>query len=1833
MTNPNNRFLSEKDRKKAENDTGNIYSQEIDKIMRGKMAAEWQPTSDNDIKRLPSLPSNKTISSESKNYVSNLKKKDEEKRFSEQKKEEKAATKKSKNPYVRMGKETEADFQTRMKKKKEDFKSTREKYPIVDQASWLFENTVKPVTEGMLKAAGDTVGEVVTNKYVDKAARTLIPDGIENKDVPSAAEGKKNLRNYLTEREEAQKGFGKVAYKGGEIGTNLALMSAVSSKLPFIGKLDTLTKSKYLNRALREGAENVILEGGLDLAKGDTENFLTDRLKDFGGGAIFGAGMEAGSRVLGKVGKANNIPYIPKEVESKAAEEVIEPITDFTPTKQLDLLEKGAVTEQLNFKEQAGVKSTQKQVVSTVKPKQQTEGQTSLFDNQTKMSDNEQLNILDEPKENSIPTPITKTIPKVPTKYDIQNPKGKLQPHVVGGKYTPSEADPIKRDFVTLGNKKVKAIGYQHPELRPYIESEAYALKGELERTVKASSGQIKDENGTIIKGERKARITSPDIGNLKDITKASYKDLSKAIDDVIEDNGKENYALAKRVEKVIDERLTKGYDDDIYGETIPPHEGYMSQRNEIYGEGENYSKIPKLAERENIIKRFNEEYGNFPSQRPPQQVKPQSNINTPPQVKTSPQPNSEVLDDTVLNKYSLPKNEYDYEDVYKNLNDRVNPDYEPSEEELENTFTNIYPKTETVDKTVDNVKNIQNKVVDEDELLEKQLEMEKVVNAGKKVKLQKFGECEIVEEANGVVRLKNSKGNEFSVGEAAFENLKIEEPKATQPKNTPSPIPSVKKTETKIELKSEPKIEQPKKSEIETLEEEHKKFVENINKMPTSNIEMKNKKLKAEAMQYSTKKRELIQGDSLEPVEGGLTPKELQNKVNQLNKNSVGKNIIVDGKEGTIKSNSYGKVKVEFKDGTSKTYSNDEIPKQLPLDYQNKQKSTAKSETAYTSDGDTAVSKMRTNTYKNADFLQEEPAKKVVDKISGEYEILHDKDLLNSAKIKLEEDFDNEVSKLIKKADGLSEGLMDAEDITKASMITKKMIEESKSSGDTEQLKSWLKKIRIQATSLGQAVHSISLWKKQTPEGMLLKTQKTIDDVVKNMKNENPKKFKAAEQMAEETKVIVNDILDKIKKTEPKKTIEEILETPSPKTKKIIEEATKNSDTKIKEAIKDAVDNKELKNITKIAEKVLEKNGIPSLTDSDIKFITEKMENIQKLTTSREKDIEYALVKKLIAEKIPPTMKDKLLAAQRINLLLNPRTNIKNIAGNVVMGGLENVKDIVATPIDKVVSKYTGQRTTTIPSISEQLKGFVKGAKEGLEDAKLGIDTSKMSGRYSDLETNRMYDLPKAQAFRHIDNPKTVVEHLNNLASKSEKATHTLLSMGDRPFFEAAFSGSISQQLKLNGGEVTEEMVERAIKDAEERTFQNVNELTRGMQLLKTGLNKVGKRVTGTEFNIGDVALPFIKTPANILDKAIDYSPIGGVQGFAKIVNGIKTGKLDQKAAVDQLARGLTGTSLIFAGYELSKNGVLFGKGAKDTDARALEQQAGRLPYSIKNGSKYTTIDWIQPAAIPLMIGADIYEQKKNDKEAKNVILNAIKSGGKTLFDQSLLMGMSDLFGGYSTSGGENLMEGLKKTALNGATQFVPYNSALSQITKITDTNVRNTYDENDLQYNLVNKTKAKIPFLSEDLPKKYSTVGKEVKQNYGAKGLENAFHSLINPAKTGTFNPSPAEKLALDIYDRTGETIQIPRVADKEIKYKIDDGSKNGKSETYKLNGKDLSEFQRIMGEKTEEAFQEISKTSKFETMSDEEKAAALQKLMTKIKSESKYELLSKKKINYKN
>ena len=127
--------------------------------------------------------------------------------------------------------------------------------------------------------------------------------------------------------------------------------------------------------------------------------------------------------------------------------------------------------------------------------------------------------------------------------------------------------------------------------------------------------------------------------------------------------------------------------------------------------------------------------------------------------------------------------------------------------------------------------------------------------------------------------------------------------------------------------VEEKPKVEEIKK-EFDEYRETNDKQYEMLNEK-----DIHNRNSKALGMMESAEKRKAVQGDKLIPVEGGLTPIELGHKIDYLKSNHKGKEVIVDGKEGKIYGTSFGKIGVEFNDGTKRYVPADEITSKVDID------------------------------------------------------------------------------------------------------------------------------------------------------------------------------------------------------------------------------------------------------------------------------------------------------------------------------------------------------------------------------------------------------------------------------------------------------------------------------------------------------------------------------------------------------------------------------------------------------------------------------------------------------------------------------------------------------------------------------------------------------------------------------------------------------------------------------------------------------------------------------------------------------------------------------------
>ena len=618
-------------------------------------------------------------------------------------------------------------------------------------------------------------------------------------------------------------------------------------------------------------------------------------------------------------------------------------------------------------------------------------------------------------------------------------------------------------------------------------------------------------------------------------------------------------------------------------------------------------------------------------------------------------------------------------------------------------------------------------------------------------------------------------------------------------------------------------------------------------------------------------------------------------------------------------------------------------------------------------------------------------------------------------------------------------------------------------------------------------------------------------------------------------------------------------------------------------------------------------------LTSEEIAFIRDNILYAAKLPEgSREKAIALAQITTLIQDKIPPVKGQSYKAWQRVSMLLNPKTQIRNILGNAVMVPVFVASDWFSAPLDMALSRVTGVRTTGFTGTRgnrENLKAMGRGLFESYDDWKRHINT-------------RQHDLNRFEIGQGKSFDETKWGRIAKMMNSADRFTSFLLDAGDRTFYEMWFTNSLNEQMRLNKvTEPTEAMVQTAIDEALERTWQDDNFMTKMVGKLKQAFNHINLKNIGqltkskesrefveSGYGLGDVLVKFTKTPANLTKAIYEFSPAAiatllpqAVTLTRAIIKGKVTPAM-QKRFVSNFGKMASGTMLYVIFSALYNAGRLTGKSDEDDDVAAFEKYIQGIPeYSVKIGNKWFSYDWAQPiGAVPAII-ADLEESKKEGDGKIDAILGAFMAGGEVLFNQSFMSSLQALFAS------DNPAENLLNIALGEVT--VPIPTLFSQVANVFDDKRRVTYDSTSERQSAINRAISKFPGLRNRLTPDVDIFGREV-----ANSQQDWFNAFFNPANVYTDTSSEVSDHVYEIYKSTGDAGAIPAKAP----YHSDlQGVKK------KLNDSERADYQRAMGATASEMIEALLENDVYLAMNDEYKLAVLKTVYSYAATVAKSEL----------
>lgn len=601
-----------------------------------------------------------------------------------------------------------------------------------------------------------------------------------------------------------------------------------------------------------------------------------------------------------------------------------------------------------------------------------------------------------------------------------------------------------------------------------------------------------------------------------------------------------------------------------------------------------------------------------------------------------------------------------------------------------------------------------------------------------------------------------------------------------------------------------------------------------------------------------------------------------------------------------------------------------------------------------------------------------------------------------------------------------------------------------------------------------------------------------------------------------------------------------------------------------------------------------------------ELKISKELAEQFLKAETQEERDAIAQEIYKDIGSQMPSRFIDKWNAWRYLAMLGNARTHIRNIVGNAAFAPVVIAKDLTATAIESVVSRVSGKKTIRGKAIITGNKFDRALLKAAWSDYGNVAEMISNGGKYND----------SAMANQYIEEGRQIFK-LKPL-EWARKKNSQLLESEDMWFSKPHYAYALAQYCKANN--ITAEQIERgkaiapareyAIKEAQKATYRDTNAFSQFISELGRSGNKKNPVTKGASVALEGI-LPFRKTPANILVRGVEYSPLGLLKGLSYDLVQVSKGKMSATEAIDNISAGLTGTGLLALGIYLAAQGLIRGHGEEDKDEKEFKELTGHQSYALELPSgQSVTLDWLAPEALPFFVGVNIWEATKGTEEEVNLstILQSVTHITEPMLEMSCLQGLNDLVEGMgyaSSNDTSGLVALLSSAATSYLTQGIPTLSGqaerMGEESRMTTYTEKNDFLTGDAQYTL-GKASAKIPFWDyNQIPYVDAWGRKEASGTALKRGLNN----FLNPAYTSTVDESKMEKELLRLYEATGESGVFPERADK---YFTVDGKRKD------LTGEEYVRYATLKGQKSYKLVSDLVKSDAYKKLSNEEKAKAI-------------------------
>ena len=579
-------------------------------------------------------------------------------------------------------------------------------------------------------------------------------------------------------------------------------------------------------------------------------------------------------------------------------------------------------------------------------------------------------------------------------------------------------------------------------------------------------------------------------------------------------------------------------------------------------------------------------------------------------------------------------------------------------------------------------------------------------------------------------------------------------------------------------------------------------------------------------------------------------------------------------------------------------------------------------------------------------------------------------------------------------------------------------------------------------------------------------------------------------------------------------------------------------------------------------------------------------VKNYEQAETEEARTAAQEAIYRHVAAQIPHTFMDKWNSWRYLAMLFNPRTHVRNILGNAMFAPVRGAKNATAALIEKLIPQE--QRTKAIASGSKLYKA-------AFEDYKIVADQITGAGKYNDA-------IGEIERMKPAFGSSKIAKPLNWLADANSFALEAEDMWFSRPAYASALAGYLKARGITDMSTMQQSELDKArayaIKEAQKATYRDFNDFSNFISAIGRK-SKAKNEVVAVAQTVAEGVLPFRRTPANILVRGFEYSPLGLFKVLHQATKGVKEGTATAADVIDSFASVFTGSALGVLGYFLAKAGLVVSSEDKDKKQQEFDELMGGQNYALVVGDKNFTIDWLAPEALVFLMGAEtaIAFQERGEEAFIPTLANAFTRISEPMLEMSMLSSLQDVIENVSYSDGK-LMGILVNAFTSYLSQGLP--TIFGQIERVTETERETTWVdrnktqiERDIQY-LLGKSANKTPGEFQQIP----YIDAWGRRESTGTVLARVFNNMLNPAYVSEDVSTPTDNELQRLYDLG-----------------FDEVFPSGVSQSDKIDGEYLSadeyvKYAETRGQRQRQLIEDVTSADWYDKLDDTEKSEVIKK-----------------------